>query len=343
MQTVRLADREATLDRVGACLLGAAVVWTVATAAIAGGRPGPVVLILVATGAAFAAGRVVGVAEPRFVPAAIGGICVLLAAIYLRQNIAGKALGGPLQYSNASAALYLQGTIAALVLATVRPGPGRVAGLIGAAILGCATLVADSRATDALLLLPVVALFLRRPADVRSGLMTFAGLLVAALLLTVTLGATAPAGVRHDRGLDSVDTALSGNRLALWHDAMTLIGEHPVSGVGPGRFQFESPTARSDRDLRWAHNGFLQQGAEQGLVGLFLTLALFLWVFVRLGVSPTADRTCALAGAAVGALGIQACVDYLLHFPALPIAAAALAGSVISSSSPRWFPEVASA
>ena len=336
MQAIRIADREARLDRLGAGLLLAAVAWTFLSATIAGGRPGPVALILVATGVAFAAGRILGLTDERFVPAVISGICVLLVAIYLRHSVKG-AIAGPLHYTNASAALYLQGVIAALVLTTIlRPGAGRNAAASAAAILGCAVLIADSRATDALLVLPVIAWFLRDRVAVRTGLKVFAGLLVGALLLTVALGATAPAGVRHDRNLGPVGEELSGNRLALWSDALTLMREYPLSGVGPGRFQFASPTARSDTDLRWAHNGFLQQGAEQGLVGLALAITLFLWVFVRLWSLPAPDRTCALAGAAVAVLGIQACADYLLHFPALTVAAAALAGSVISSRSLRW-------
>jgi hypothetical protein len=332
-------EQRAKLDLVGLGLLASAVVWTYASAVLAGGSPTRVALAFVATGAAFVIGRVACGVGRWIVPAAITATTLVLVAIFLRQSILGKALAGPLHYSNASAALYLQGTIAALVLALVcRRAPARAAAALAAVGLAAATLIADSRATDALLLLPAVALVLPRPAAVRIGLAAFAGLIVVALVGTVVLGATSP-GARNPGSLAPVGSALSGNRLLLWHDALTLMEAHPVSGVGPERFQLRSPTARSDSDLRWAHNGFLQQGAEQGVTGLLLLLILFLWTLLRLGSVPHPDRGVALAGAAVAALGIQACVDYVLHFTALTVVAAALAGSVIASRAPYRFQE----
>jgi len=339
MQAVATVEQQRGLDLAGLGLLTAAVVWTYASAAFAGGRPVPVALTFVVTGSAFVIGRVAGGAGRWIVPAVISAISLVLAAFFLQESIAGKALAGPLQYSNASAALYLQGTIAALVLTVLcLRAPARIASALAAGCLGAATLIAASRATDALLVLPVVAMFLRRPGAVRAGLAAFAGLVVVALLSTVALGMISTGSARNEGSLGPVGSALSENRLKLWEDALSLIGKHPVSGVGPGRFQLTSPTARSDSDLRWAHNGFLQQGAEQGVIGLLLTLLLFLWVFLRLGSAHRPDRAIALTGAAVAALGIQACVDYVLHFPALPVMAAALAGAVIGprSSDPLW-------
>jgi O-antigen ligase len=190
-----------------------------------------------------------------------------------------------------------------------------------------------------LLLLPAVALVLPRPAAVRIGLAAFAGLIVVALVATVVLGVTSSGAARSPGSLTRVGSALRRNRLLLWHDALTLMAAHPLVGIGPERFQFTSPTARSDSDLRWAHNGFLQQGAEQGVTGLLLLLLLFLWTLLRLGSVPHPDRAVALAGAAVAALGIQACVDYVLHFTALPVVAAALAGAVIASRASHRFQE----
>ena len=338
--TAAAVEQQARLDLLGLGLVVAAVGWTYASAALAGGRPGPVVLTFVATGAAFVIGRVVGTAGRWIVPAAITAASLVLVAIFLRQSILGKALAGPLHYSNASAALYLQGTIAALVLALAcRPAPARATAALAAVGMAAATLIADSRAIDALLLLPVVALVLSRPPAVRIGLAAFAGMVVVALVATVVLGVTSPGEARNPESLAPVGSAVSSNRLMLWHDALALIEAHPVTGVGPARFQFTSPTARSDSDLRWAHNEFLQQGAEQGVTGLFLLLLLFLWGLLRLGSVPHPDRAIALAGAAVATLGIQACVDYVLHFTALTVVAAALAGSVIAARVPYRFQE----
>ena len=334
MRAVSPTELERRLDLAGIALVAVAVVWTYASSATAGGQPGPVGLVLLATGGAFVVGRVVGGAGQWIVPAALAAVTALLAALFLRQSLHQEALAGPLHYSNASAAMYLQGTLSALVLSMVSRGNARRGAWVVAVALAAATLVAGSRGTDVLLLLPVLALTLRRPSLVRSALVALAGLLVLALMTTIFLGATYSTNSASPGRVASLDSALSANRLKLWRDALLLIREHPFAGVGPDRFQFASATARSDQDLRWAHNEFLQQGAEQGIPGIALAILLFLWVFLRLGSMPHPDRTVALAGAAVAALGIQSCVDYLLHFPALPVMAAALAGAVMATRAP---------
>jgi O-antigen ligase len=114
-------------------------------------------------------------------------------------------------------------------------------------------------------------------------------------------------------------------RAASWGVAYKMLSQHPVFGVGPGGFRGASPFSRPISDLRWAHNEFLQIGAELGVVGLFLVMALFAWTFMRLA-SPLAGSS-TVAALAVGALATHASVDYLLHFPALPAVALALVGS----------------
>ena len=126
---------------------------------------------------------------------------------------------------------------------------------------------------------------------------------------------------------------LSTRRLTLWHESLQLIREHPLLGAGPGRFRLVSPTARSDPDAAWAHHEFLQQGVETGLPGMVLAVALVAWGFVTLWrvsgpLSPS-------AAAALMAVGAHACVDYILHFPAVPIAAALLVGAGSAASRRR--------
>jgi O-antigen ligase len=85
------------------------------------------------------------------------------------------------------------------------------------------------------------------------------------------------------------------------------------------------PTAARERDLGWAHNEFLQQGAETGIIGLALVLALLGWVFWRLWNAGTAAAAVAALG--LSAIVIHACADYVFHFPLLPATTAALVGS----------------
>jgi hypothetical protein len=54
---------------------------------------------------------------------------------------------------------------------------------------------------------------------------------------------------------------------------------------------------------------------------------VFVWGFARLWVHPAPDVMVALGAASLAALGLHACVDYVLHFPAVPLTAAALVGT----------------
>ena len=138
---------------------------------------------------------------------------------------------------------------------------------------------------------------------------------------TVVLGA----GYRPHQD-NVVVRALTERRIVLWHESLQIIAAHP-GGIGPDRFSDVSRTARQDPDARWAHNEFLQQGVELGVAGLAILLLIVLWGFARLWVHPSPDMVVGLGAAALAALSIHACVDYVLHFPALPLTAAALVGT----------------
>jgi O-antigen ligase len=155
------------------------------------------------------------------------------------------------------------------------------------------------------------------------------GLRIVTLFVGV-LASTVLLGVGYRSGADGpVVDALSERRLELWHESVQILLNQPF-GVGPGRFKDVSPTARRDADARWAHNEFLQQGVELGWIGLVLTVLFFIWGFARSWVVPDPDIVVALGAASLAALGIHACVDYVIHFPAVPLAAAAILGSAQS-------------
>jgi O-antigen ligase len=156
---------------------------------------------------------------------------------------------------------------------------------------------------------------------VRAVVVVAAALFVGVLIITGVLGSV------YRTGTDGrVADALSERRLELWHESVQILGDHPL-GVGPGRYEDVSPTARRDADARWAHNEFLQQGVELGWIGLVLTALFFLWGFARLWVRPAPDVVTALGAASLAALGIHGCVDYIIHFPAVPLAAAVIVGN----------------
>ena len=84
-------------------------------------------------------------------------------------------------------------------------------------------------------------------------------------------------------GIVGLGTGLQdAGRASVWADSYRIFVDHPLFGVGPGGFAETSPTAREERDLRWAHNEFLQQGAETGLPGFLLLLGLLAWLFWKL-------------------------------------------------------------
>ncbi|MCX5687491.1 MAG: O-antigen ligase family protein [Candidatus Omnitrophica bacterium] len=60
-------------------------------------------------------------------------------------------------------------------------------------------------------------------------------------------------------------------RLNYWNTAIAIIKDHPFLGVGPGNFQkvFLKYKIGLSTDTRYAHNIFLHQWAETGILGFF--------------------------------------------------------------------------
>lgn len=181
----------------------------------------------------------------------------------------------------------------------------------------------------------------RRPAEVverstprrRIALgVALAAVVVAAPLLAATaestkLGTAPTYGAGAER-LGSFQT----NRYAYWRVAARELGDHPLKGGGAGSFRV---AWLRDRDISEAvndaHSLYLQTGAELGIVGLALLLA----VFAGLALASRAARRRA-PGAVEGLIAVLAVyavhagVDWDWQMPALTLvvvlAAAALLG-----------------
>jgi hypothetical protein len=308
------------VDGVGLMLLVCYVAVAFA-AAHNGGAPGPLVALLLASAAALVVGRLLGRRHRALLPAIVV-VSVAYALVAAGSVVGGGPLSGPLGYRNATGALCVQGAIAALMFAAaVRLWPLRILG-IAAALPFAVVAALDSTAAGVSLLVIAVALIgLRGPRAVRVSIAIAAALFALTLLGVVALGAGYRPG-----GSGAASRALTERRLVLWHESLQIIAAEPA-GVGPGRFMVVNPTALRDADAHWAHDEFLQQGVELGLAGLDLSVLLFMWGFARLWVHPRPDMVVALGAASLAALGIHAGVDYVLHFPAVPLAAAALIGT----------------
>lgn len=317
------------LDLAGLALVAAAIGWTLAAAAASGGSPIPVVSLLAASAVSLTVGRVASSRVRWAAPAIVLAAALALFLASPGATLSGSPLYGPFGYANAAGAFFVQAAVAGLMVAvSVRSTGGRALGVAAAIVFGLVPFAKSSLAAASLVaVLPALALTARGGKAVRLVIATCGALFVLVLASTIVLGATFTGGPRVGAVDRVVDRTLSERRVALWHDALEIMNEEPVTGVGPGRFQVTSPTAVGDADARWAHDEFLQQGAEGGLVGFGLLLALFLWGFVRLRATPGPDIVTALGAVALAALGIHASVDYVLHFPAVPIAAAALVGT----------------
>src|SRR5439155_8223871 len=117
--------------------------------------------------------------------------------------------------------------------------------------------------------LPAMAIAMRRRPRVFIG--AIAGLLLAAVAAGIAIGTIAPSAGSGAVGR-TVVRAVSADRVTLWRQAIDVARAHPVTGVGPGRLAEASALAGSDRDLRNAHDEFLQQAAEIGIPGAAILL-----------------------------------------------------------------------
>lgn len=305
-------------DGLGAGLVAVLAAWTVIGAGSGPDEASSVLWLSGGVAALYAMGRWVTEREPlavhRIVALAVGGSIVLTLPGVVRAG------GAPLGYANANAALGGLGALAALGVAVAEPTQRlRVAWAALAGGLVLAVIATGSHAGAIALLvgaaLLAVSALLRRPAAVVLG---------GAVAVVAVLGVTAviahgadPAGLG-DR---------SGVRGELWGAAAELTAAHPLRGVGVGGFEEQNPVS-GDADLRWAHHGYLQMGAETGLIGLSLLLAVVGWTYARLGLAAVqAPHRAALGAAALTLVALHATVDHVLHHPALVLTLAAMVGA----------------
>ena len=333
-------------DILGGGALLAAAGWSVWSSLAVGGSPGPFAALAVACLAAAVLGRILSTIRVWLTPALVATVSVLFAAVSWATVLSPSPGAGLFGYPNAKAAFFVQAGAAALLLAVAAPGPvPRTLGAVAFPAFGIVAPASFSVAASTVLVLPFLGLAGRwNPRTARVLVTVFAGLFLVCLAATALLATRfSPEG--EEEPLDRfVQSNLDRRRLALWNDALVLMAEHPLTGIGPGRFEKLRTTAPEDADARWAHHEFLQQGAETGVPGLLLMSLPILVGFLSL--REKGDAMAAVGAGALAALGIHACLDYVLHFPAVPLAAAALLGAatvprahVSRSSGPMLVPD----
>lgn len=323
VQDGRLSVRRMASDVAGAALLA----LLVAEAALApNGDASAIIGLSIATAGALIVGRLLGWIHPAIMPGVV--MAIVVVAILYTGDLLGKGRGGGLLgYENATGALFVQVAFAGMMLGVAAPRvSASIVGFAAACAFGFLAARESTAAAFSLGLAIIASPVIVRPRWARPAVLLSLAVFLTFLGATVVLGASYRQGESVGGFEGHLRSALTERRVILWHDALRILEEHPT-GVGPGWFAEFSPTAIADQDARWAHNEFLQEGAELGWPGLMLTVLLFGWGFARLWLNPAPDAVIAVGAASLAALGIHASVDYVMHFAAVPVVAAALLGS----------------
>ena len=303
------------------------IYWIGFSAILSGRSPWAMLSVQGLCVAAYALGRLASrYVTPWALPAAV---VVSALAVVLRSpagSFSHLSAQGFLGYSNAKAAFFVQAAFATVMVFARNRSWKAGACILPVLVLFLAIPISGRSLggfLSSLVILPAVyvAVFRRGHRPLMIAAMT---LVAFAFLSSVFISRSFSDGIGPGRESRTA-AALDIGRARAWSDAYGIMSEHPVFGVGPGGFSEASRNALFESDLRWAHNEFLQVGAELGVVGLFLVLSLFAWTFMRLA-SPLAGSS-TVAALAVAALATHASVDYVFHFPVLPAVTVALVGS----------------
>jgi O-antigen ligase len=308
--------------------------WIEVSSFFAGGNARPALSLTAACAGALIVARAIGGVNRSVVPACVAAVALALLLRWPLEVMSPRPLAGPFGYANAKAAFFVQASIAALMVwRRARSFNLRALALVVAVALDVVPLSSRSSAASILAICALLAATLLVRDDGRRWIIPIlGGLVFAAFAATLLIGIGSPAS--ENDGLSSATSLVGERRVALWRDAIEIIENHPLFGVGPDRFRFVSRTALSDPDAAWAHEEFLQMGAEAGALGMAVMLSLLVWNFLRLWARVPCDGVAILAAIALAALGVHACLDYIMHFPAVPMTTAALVGTGQASSRP---------
>jgi O-antigen ligase len=310
-----------TFSRAGMVLLSVLIVWLLPDF-----DAWRVLLLVLVCGLALIVGREFGEEAPWFMPTVIVSALAVAMLLDVPGTMSSHPLAGPLGYSNVKAALYAQGVVAGMMLAiAARSHAGKTAGWVAAGVF--ALVPPFSESVGATVGVGGIVVLLMTPRRWATVMVIGCGVAFLSLLVVTSLVAAGSEN-RLSEGLDE-------RRVLLWRDAWSAMLDSPVRGVGVDGFVEASATASRDRDARWAHNDFLELGAEQGMVALGLVVAGTLWLYLELVVTAAKThraRFCLLGTAALTVLVAHACVDYIAHFAIVPVVAALLVGTGLGAA-----------
>jgi O-antigen ligase len=228
--------------------------------------------------------------------------------------------------------------------------PARARGLgIAAAGLGTVALALTFQRAGYLALAAALAvlggLVARRRAG-RAGLVLAAAVAVAAVVALVALDVLVLGGRLAGRVARLADDP---NRLRLWTTALRMAADHPLLGVGTGRYAFffreYAGALATGFGPFWgtAHSLYLHLLAEQGVIGLASFWILFGGVWLgawRRGAALAGPAGVGLAGVLAALAGwlLYGAVQFTFRVDALVYLAAILAGAAVALAPPAAAP-----
>lgn len=334
--SARVERRSSAVDRVLVVVLGAWILWTF-LATVVNGRTvaeGAGYLVLpIVLGAGWQLGRLCarGFRGPVLpAVATVLALSVLVSPLYANaQGAAGVQL---VALAGLMASAMLHGGREAFRSNQIAPrAMVAIVFTVTAGVLGM-VLAARTQAASILVVVvaALVALALIRPVgssrrvSVGGGLAAVGGALAVVLVLS---------RMRVWPSWLAESESLSWARQMLWRDAFELWQENPVLGGGPGSFFEHSAMARSEPHLYAAHSSILQAGAELGIVGAALFLAILVCGAL---VATQGDRARGLIGVAAWcALAVHSMIDHLYEFPIVVLLAGLVIGWAGSRTRPR--------
>ena len=108
----------------------------------------------------------------------------------------------------------------------------------------------------------------------------FLSILFFGIFFMLALAIPNPLSERLFSSLDLSDHSTSG-RLAIWNEAIHIIKQHPLTGVGLGNYSNTVLPSALYREPRYAHNIFLDIAAETGVLTALLFLLAIVFAIAR--------------------------------------------------------------
>lgn len=105
-------------------------------------------------------------------------------------------------------------------------------------------------------------------------------------VLALLIALAAPGMIKRSENLNTIDATLvfGGDRLIIWKNSFRMVGEHPLTGTGPGQFSISYEKLVPDRigSMPHSHNDLINMATVAGLPGLVFFISIWVAVLINL-------------------------------------------------------------